>query len=143
MQCLFLKKRSGVLCWGSMHLSSLRETEDRVARQLDWSQSWTNSVLPVMQVCLPSAPHRWWLKPPGGSWCCTHHHLSRGTVLIDPTKVSGFISQEPLLAEGPYTRQGSRWLHPTLLLWHCPHPLSVSWEPTAALHPCSDRQSLW
>lgn len=118
-KCLFLKKHSAVLCWGSMHLSSLRETEDRVARQLVWSQSWTNSVLPGMQVCLSLAPHRWWpVKPPRGSWCCTHPHSSRGSVLIDTTQASGFVSQEPLLAEGPP--------HPVGVQMAPPHPLALA-----------------
>lgn len=79
-------------------------------------------VLPGMQVCLPSAPHGWWLKPPRGSWCCTHPYLSRGAVPIDPTKASGFISQEPLLAEGPPHPAGVQMAPPHLPALALPSP---------------------
>lgn len=105
----------------------------------DWSQSWTNSALPWVQSALSSS--RWCLKPPGGLLSRAHPHLSRGTVLIDPTKVRVFrVLGAPLSRRHPPPGGGSRWPHSALARPCCLTHLSLSWDPAAAPHPWSLRE---
>lgn len=92
---------------------------------------------------LPSDSRRWCLKPSRGSRCRANPHLSRDTVLINSTKAHGFCLPGAPLSRYTHTPKGSRWPHPSLLLPHCPRPLSISREPAAAHHPCPTRQSPW
>lgn len=123
LQYLSLGKSSAVQCWGAMHLSPPRETEDK--RGLSARLIHRAGPTPRLPGCnLPSAPPQW-APETSRSGSALPPHLSRGALWMDPTKACGFC----LLQMAPM----------------CPHaslpplPCSFSWEPKAVPHLCCAR----